>query len=252
MGKIIAIANQKDGNGKTTSALYIAYSLVELSHKVLLVDFDPLSTLTRQVADTKNVVSEVESSCCKFDYSSDHSSETFQKCIINVDVNLDLYPANVNLIQFEVSNLNAENREMVLSTMLSQVKDNYDYILIDTPSSLGLLTTNALAASDFVIVPLRCDYFAGEHLAELLRIIGDISSSLNPGLELLGFIITHVNTQLRSAKKNIQDIRTCFGELVLSRVVEEIANQTTDNDQKMNMGLYFNYMRVVLELNAKI
>lgn len=213
MGKIIAIVNQKGNVGKTTTSIHIAKSLARRKKNVLLIDLDPLSNMSNRlditIADANLLLK-----CL-------NGETSIKDCIHKIDDQFSWLPGGSNLISFEISAIYKIDREQVLISKLSSVCDSYDFVVIDTPSSLGLLTMNALVASDFIVVPVRCDYFANEGIAELLRTINDVSSSVNGKLRILGFFITHVNTKLRSCSKNMDDIKTCFDNMLFNSCVYE-------------------------------
>lgn len=212
MSNVLAIVNQKGGVGKTTSSIYLAKALSQMNHSVLLVDFDPLShTPSRlEVKDQNRGLL----SLLKGETDVDHS-------VIHVGNTFDLLTADQDVMAIEVMAMKCHEREQILSSALLPVRLNYDYIVIDAPSSLGLLTLNALAASDAVLIPIRCDYFSYEGIAELLRTVSDVCKNLNSRLKVLGFVITHVFKELRSTPINIHDIRRCFDGMVFDSMVYE-------------------------------
>lgn len=213
MGKVVAIVNHNGGVGKTTTAINLAKSFASHSLRVLLVDFDPMSNIGEKLGlSSENHTTLLD--CI-------NAGKDTLLSLVTTDEGIDLLPNNVNLIGFEIDHINAPDRERILSNALNGVTDRYDYVVLDTPSSLGLLTINALAAADYALIPVRCDYFAGEGLAELLQTIRDVKAELNPKLDLDGFVITHCNSAYRTMKRNIADIRNTFGELVFRNVVNE-------------------------------
>ncbi|MCR5314615.1 MAG: AAA family ATPase [Bacteroidaceae bacterium] len=212
MGKIFAIVNQNGGVGKTTTTSYLAKAFTAKQKKVLIIDLDPLSSLSSNY-DFSSLGTKSLTECME-------GRATLNECIFAVEENqLFMALGGKCLIGFEIAAIYSPNREKVLSTLLSSIKGNYDYILIDTPSSLGLLSMNALTAADEVIIPLRCDVRIFEGMAELLRTINDVNNTLNPQLTIAGFLVTHVNRELRSTHVNLKEIHTCYGNKVFQTLI---------------------------------
>ena len=184
MGRIIAIANQKGGVGKTTTSINLSSCLADLGKKVLLVDIDPQGNATSGVGIIKqnleNTVYELFLDECTI-------SECLTKSVVD---NLNVLPSNVNLSGAEIDLIGVENREYILKNVLDQIKDLYDYIIIDCPPSLNILTVNAMTAADSVIVPIQCEYYALEGLSQLIHTINLIQDRLNNDLEIDGIVFT--------------------------------------------------------------
>mgnify|MGYP005860412977 CR=1 FL=1 len=214
MSKIIAIANQKGGVGKTTTSVNLAASLAVLEQKVLLVDADPQGNATTGVGyDLKELKATIYE--CLVDGLEP------KEAILKTDIeNMFLLPSNIDLVGAELEMLNFEEKESVMAKMLAKVKDEYDYILIDCSPSLGLLTVNSLAAANSVMIPVQCQYFALEGLGKLLNTIKIIKSKLNPALEIEGFLLTMYDSRLRLANQIYEEVKRPFRDLVFTTVIQ--------------------------------
>lgn len=214
MGKIIAIANQKGGVGKTTTAINLAASLAALEQKVLVVDADPQanasSGLGVDIRDLKNTI--YEGLIGKY-----KSSEVIMKTPFE---NIDIIPSHINLVGAELEMVQMDNRERRMRDLLMPVSGMYDYILIDCSPSLGIITVNALTASDSVIIPVQCEYFALEGLTKLLNTIKIIKSKLNTKLEIEGFLLTMYDSRLRLHNQIYEEVKNHFKELVFTTVIQ--------------------------------
>lgn len=213
MGKIVSISNQKGGVGKTTTAINLASNLVDLGKKVLLLDIDPQgnsgSGLGLEVQSLQKTTYEVL-------IGELSAREAVQKTFVN---NLDIIPSNINLSGLEVDFLGIERKEFKLKDALASVKESYDYILIDCPPSLGVLTINALCASQSVMITLQTEYFALEGLSQLMRIISLVQSQWNPSLALEGVLLTMYDKRTNLANQVAEDVRNYFKEKVYETVI---------------------------------
>ena len=212
MTRVVALANQKGGVGKTTTAINLGASLAACDRKVLLIDLDPQANATSGIGLSKNEALSM--------YSVLLDGASLRSVIRETELaTLHVAPSSVDLVGAEVELGDEEDKQFRLRKAIEPVKDDYDYILIDSPPSLGLLTVNALVASDSVLVPMQCEYFALEGVSQLLNTIERVRGGLNPSLEIEGLALTMYDDRMNLAKQVAQEVRAHFGPKVYDTVI---------------------------------
>ncbi len=214
MGKIIAIANQKGGVGKTTTSVNLAASLGVLEKKVLLIDADPQANASSGLGIDVDAV-EIGS------YQVLEHTMPAKDCIVPSNApNVDIIPAHIDLVAIEIELVDKEEREYMLKKAIVDLKSEYDFILIDCAPSLGLLTLNALTASDSVIIPIQCEYFALEGLGKLLNTIKSVQKIHNEALDIEGMLLTMFDSRLRLSNQVVEEVQKHFSDMVFETIIQ--------------------------------
>ena len=212
MGKVIVVANQKGGVAKTTTSVNLAAGLAYYKKKVLLLDLDPQGNASSGLGVNKNALEHST-------YDVLVNFVPIDKITIEINKKLSLVPAKVELAGAEMELVSAISRESRLKNALEEVRDDYDYIIIDTPPSLGLLTLNALTAADSFLVPIQCEYFALEGLSQLLSTIKIVQKNLNPKLEMEGILMTMFDNRTNLANQVVADVKENFKDKVFKTII---------------------------------
>lgn len=213
MGRCIAVANQKGGVGKTTTAINLSAALAAAGKKVLVIDTDPQGNTTSGFGLDKNTQ---EKTTYEVMLGAVHADE----CIVHVeDAGLDILPANVNLAASEVELIDADQKEFILKNEIDRIRDRYDFLVIDCPPSLSMLTINAMTTADTVLVPIQCEYYALEGLSQLVNTISLVRNRLNPSLEIEGVVFTMYDTRTNLSAQVVENVRDNFSEHIFSTLI---------------------------------
>ena len=213
MSKIISVSNQKGGVGKTTTALSLSAALGVLEKNVLLIDMDPQANASSGLGIDSN-----EINLSSYDLMIG-KSDPKNLIIKSGSPNLDIVPAKIDLVGLEIEIVNESNREYLLKNSLDKIKNNYDFVIIDCPPSLGLITLNALTCSNSVIIPIQCEYFALEGLGKLLNTIKGVQKVHNSTLSLEGILLTMFDSRLRLSNQVKDDVKKHFGDVVFNTII---------------------------------
>ncbi|MFY8189043.1 MAG: ParA family protein [Flavobacterium sp.] len=214
MGKIIAVANQKGGVGKTTTTVNLAASLGVLEKRVLLIDADPQANASSGLGID---VDTVEIGTYQILEHSNIPKDAILECSAP---NVHIIPAHIDLVAIEIELVDKDNREYMLKEALKDIRNEYDYILIDCAPSLGLLTLNALTAADSILIPIQCEYFALEGLGKLLNTIKSVQKLHNPDLDIEGMLLTMYDSRLRLSNQVVEEVQKHFQDMVFKTVIQ--------------------------------
>lgn len=232
MGRTIAIANQKGGVGKTTTAINLSACLAEAGQRVLTIDFDPQGNATTGLGLEKEQIEDTV-------YELLLGDCTLEDCLMrDVQKNLDVLPSDSNLAGAEIELLDVENKESVLNGYLETIRDQYDFIIIDCPPSLSLLTINALVAADTVLVPIQCEYYALEGLSQVLRTIGLVRKKMNPSLELEGVVFTMYDARTNLSLQVVENVKQNLNERIYKTIIPRNVRLAEAPSHGMPINLY--------------
>ena len=216
MGKIISIVNQKGGVGKTTTAVNLSASLGVLEKKILLIDADPQANATSALGVNLNTEHQNKTIYEVLEHNIDITESIFK----TNSPNLDIIPSSIDLVGAEIELVNHPERENMLNKQVRKLMSKYDFIIIDCPPSLGLITLNCLCASNSVLIPIQCEYFALEGLAKLMNTIRKVQNFHNQDLSIEGLLLTMYDSRLRLSNNVIEEVKTHFGDMVFDTIIQ--------------------------------
>ena len=232
MGRTIAIANQKGGVGKTTTAINLSSCLAEAGQRVLTIDFDPQGNATSGLGLEKGQIEDTVYEMMLGDCS-------FEDCLQReVQEDLDVLPSDSNLPGAEIELQDVENKQFVLKSHLDQVKNDYDFIIIDCPPSLSLLTLNALVAADTVLVPIQCEYYALEGLSQVLRTINIVKRKMNPSLEMEGVVFTMYDARTNLSLEVVENVKNNLNEKIYKTIIPRNVRLAEAPSHGMPINIY--------------
>lgn len=232
MGRIIAIANQKGGVGKTTTAINLSASLASLGKKVLALDLDPQGNMTSGLGVDKD---QVENSV----YDLIIGQTGIEKCICKeVIENLDVLPSNINLSAAEIELIGVENKEYIIRNEMEKVKERYDFVIIDCPPALSMLTINAMTTADSVLVPIQCEYYALEGLSQLIHTINLVQERLNPALIIEGVVFTMYDARTNLSLQVVENVKDNLDQTIYKTIIPRNIRLAEAPSYGMPINLY--------------
>lgn len=231
MGKVIAVANQKGGVGKTTTSVNVSACLAQAGKKTLIIDIDPQGNATSGLGGNKQVPKSV--------YDVIINNEDIYETLQATDLpNLEVCPSNINLAGAEVELVTVISRETRLKTAIDKIKDDYDYIILDCPPSLGLVTLNAFTAADSVLVPIQCEYYALEGLGQLMSTVDLVQKHLNKNLEIEGVLLTMYNPRTNLSMQVVQEVKRYFDKKVYDTIIPRNVRLSEAPSHGLPISLY--------------
>ena len=233
MGRIIAIANQKGGVGKTTTAINLSASLASLGKKVLALDLDPQGNMTSGLGVDKD---QVENSV----YDLIIGQTGIEECICKeVIENLDVLPSNINLSAAEIELIGVENKEYIIRNEMEKVKERYDFVIIDCPPALSMLTINAMTTADSVLVPIQCEYYALEGLSQLIHTINLVQERLNPALVIEGVVFTMYDARTNLSLQVVENVKDNLDQTIYKTIIPRNIRLAEAPSYGMPINLYY-------------
>lgn len=232
MGRIIAIANQKGGVGKTTTAINLSASLASLGKKVLALDLDPQGNMTSGLGVDKD---QVENSV----YDLIIGQTGIEECICKeVIENLDVLPSNINLSAAEIELIGVENKEYIIRNEMEKIKDRYDFVIIDCPPALSMLTINAMTTADSILVPIQCEYYALEGLSQLIHTINLVQERLNPALVIEGVVFTMYDARTNLSLQVVENVKDNLDQTIYKTIIPRNIRLAEAPSYGMPINLY--------------
>ena len=232
MGRIIAIANQKGGVGKTTTAINLSACLAEKGQKVLAIDMDPQGNMTSGLGLDKD---SIEKNIYDLMIGESDVKEVLQKDALD---NLDVIPTSIDLSAAEIELIGVEDKEYIIKNAIEEIKDNYDYVIIDCPPSLNMLTINAMTTADFVLVPIQCEYYALEGLSQLIHTVELVKERLNPVLEIEGVVFTMYDARTNLSLQVVENVKDNLQQNIYKTIIPRNIRLAEAPSYGMPINLY--------------